>query len=82
MLEHHDKLLRVIQRYFTCEVNFSKVYMYHIKLCMQFIGKKALNLSYYFYRSLRKIVDKVQAKSNQVEPSLFHLSLIKLLVLE
>jgi hypothetical protein len=28
------------------------------------------------------MVDKVQAKSNQVEPSLFHFSLIKLLVLE
>jgi len=56
--------------------------MYHIKLLMHFTGKKALNLPYYLCRSLRKIVDKVQAKSKQVEPSLFHFSLIKLLVLE
>jgi hypothetical protein len=82
MLEHHDQLLRVIQRYFTCEGRFNKVYMYHIRLLMHFTGKKALNLPYYLCRILGKMVDKVQAKSKQVEPSLFHFSLIKLLVLE
>jgi hypothetical protein len=82
MLEHHDKLLRVIQRYFTCEGHFNMVYLYHIRLLMHFTGKKYLNIPYYLCRSLGKMVDKVQAKSKQVEPSLFHFSLIKLLVLE
>lgn len=73
MLEHHDKLLRVIPRYFTCEEHFNKVYMYHIRLLMHFTGKKTLNLPYCLSRSLGKTVDKVQAKSNQVEPCLFHI---------
>jgi hypothetical protein len=56
--------------------------MYHIIFLMQFTGKKSLNLPYYLSRSPGKMDDKVQAKSNQVEPSLFHFSLIKLLVLK
>jgi hypothetical protein len=58
------------------------VYLYHIRLLMHFTGKKALNIPYYLCRILGNMVDKVQAKSKQVEPSLFHFSLIKLLVLE
>jgi hypothetical protein len=49
---------------------------------MHFTGKKSLNIPYYLCIILGKMVDKVQEKSNQVEPSLFHFSLIKLLVLE
>jgi len=49
---------------------------------MHFTGIKFLNLPYYLCRSLGKIDDKLQAKSKQVEPSLFHFSLIKLLLLE
>ena len=82
MLEYHDQLLRVIQRYFTCEAKFNKVYLYDIRLLMHFTGKKALNLPYYLCRILGMMADKVQAKSKQVEPSLFHFSLIKLLVLK
>jgi hypothetical protein len=83
MLEHHDQLLRVIQRYFTCEGQFNKVYMYqYIRVLMHFTCKKNLNIPYYLCRRLGKMTDKVQAKYKQVEPNLFHFSLIKLLVLE
>jgi hypothetical protein len=82
ILAHHDKLLRVMQRYFTCEGSFNKVYMYHIRLLMHFTSKKSINLPYCLSRSLGKMVDKVQDKSNQFEPNVFNFSLIKLLVLE
>jgi hypothetical protein len=49
---------------------------------MHFIGKTPLNLPFYLYISLGKISDRVQAKANQVKTSLFHFSLVKLLVLE
>jgi hypothetical protein len=49
---------------------------------MHFTGKKPLNLPYYLFRSLGKMVDRVQVRRDQGEPSLFHFSLIKLLVLE
>jgi hypothetical protein len=82
LLEPFDKILRVIQRYFTYEGQFNKVYKYHIRLSMHFIGKKPLNLPYYLYRSLGKMEDMVHTKTKQIEVNLFHFSLIKLLVLE
>jgi hypothetical protein len=82
LLESFDHLLRIIQRYFTCEGWFNKVYKYHIRLLMHFTGKKPLNFPYYLYRSLGKMADRVQTRTKQIEVSLFHFSLIKLLVLE
>jgi len=82
MLDHFDKLLRVIQRFFTCEGRFNMVYQYHLILLMHFTSKQALNLPFYLYRSLGEMSDKVQARSKRVEHSLFHSCLIKLLVLE
>jgi hypothetical protein len=59
VLEHYEKLLRVIQRYFTCEGRFDMVYQYHIRLLIYFTGKRLMNLPYYLYRSLGKMADKV-----------------------
>jgi hypothetical protein len=64
------------------QVTNNMVYQYHIKFLMHFTGKKVLNLPFYLYISLGKMVDKVQAKSNQIKHSMFHFGLIKLLVLE
>jgi len=82
LLEPYRKLLKVIQRYFTCEGIFGRVYQYHFRLFMHFTGKSPLNLPFYLFRSISKMEDKVQGKNIQVEPNLFHLSLIKLLVVE
>jgi hypothetical protein len=82
LLEPYEKLLRVIQRYFTCEGRFDRVYQYHIRLLMHFTGKIPLNLPFYLYRSLGKMADKVQARVDQLKSSLFHFSLVKLLVVE
>jgi len=80
--DHYGKLLEVIQRYFTCQGRFNRVYHYHIRLLMHFIGKKAMSLPYYLFRSLCKMVDRVQIKGSQVEANVFHFSLTKLMVLK
>jgi hypothetical protein len=82
ILENHRILLRVIQRFFTCEGRFTKVYQYHIKLLMHFTSRKPLNLTYYLFKSLGNMDDRVQARKDLMEPNLFHFSLIKFLVLE
>lgn len=82
LLEHHSKLLQSIQRYFTCEGRFGRIYQYHFRLLMHFTGKSPLNLPFYLFKSLSKMADKVQGKQSQVEPGPFHFSLTKLLVLE
>lgn len=80
--EHHSKLLEVIQRYFTCEGRFSKFYQYHIRLLIHFARKEPLKIPYDLFRSLSKMVDGVQDKGSQIKPSLFHFSLIKMLVIK
>jgi hypothetical protein len=82
VLEPYEKLLRVIRKYFTCEGRFDKVYQYHIRLLMHFIGRSPLNLPFFLYRSLGKMADTVQARADQPKSSLFHFSLVKLLVVE
>jgi hypothetical protein len=82
LLESHSDLLRVIQRFFTCEGRFNRVYQYHIRILMHFTGKKPLNLPYYLFISLGRMDDRVQLRKEQGDASLFHFSLIKLLVLE
>ena len=82
MKENYAKLLMVIQNYFTCEGRFHMIYSYHLKLLLHFVGKRSLNLPFYLYTSLGKMLDKVQIKTEGSETSLFHHGLIKLLVLE
>jgi hypothetical protein len=62
LLEPYEKVLIVIQRYFTCEVRFDRVYEYHIRLLVHFMGKITLNLPFYLYRSLGKMANKVQSR--------------------
>jgi hypothetical protein len=82
MVEGFDKMLRVIQIYFTCEGKFNMIYQYHIILLLHFIGKDLMNLPFYLFRSIGKMVDMVQAKSKVVDTSVFHSGLIKMIVME
>jgi hypothetical protein len=59
LLEHFEKLLKIIRKYFTCEGIFDKVYPYHIRLLMHFTGKNPLNLPFFLCRSLTKMADSV-----------------------
>jgi len=82
MLEVFDKILKVIQRYFTCEGRFNMVYHYHIRMILQFPGKEVMHHPFYLFRSIGKMVDRVQDKSKKVDTSAFHSDLIKMLVME
>jgi hypothetical protein len=55
---------------------------YHIRLLLHFTRKKPLKLPFYLYRSLEKMADRVQARDDQLKSSLFHFSLVNLLVVE
>ena len=70
-----------IQRYFTYEGRYQKVYSYHFKLLLHFTGMISLDLSYFLFQSVAKMANKVQLKSQQCQTSLFHHGLIKLIVL-
>jgi hypothetical protein len=82
LIEQFDKILRIIQRYFTCEGRFNTLYQYHIRLLLHFTGKIEMNIPYYLLRSIGKMSDKIQSKSKDVDISIFHSGLIRMLVSE
>jgi hypothetical protein len=59
MLECFDKMLRVIQRYFTYEGRFNMVYQYHIILLLHFTRKESMNLPFYLFRTIGKMSDRI-----------------------
>jgi hypothetical protein len=82
LVEGFDKMLKIIQRYFTCEGRFNMIYQYHIRLFLHFTGKDSMNIPFYLLRSMGKMYDRVQAKSKAVDTSVFHSGLIRMLVME
>jgi hypothetical protein len=82
LIDQFDRMLKIIQRYFSCEGRFNTLYHYHIRLLFHFTGKAQMNIPYYLLRSIGKMVDRVQAKSKDVDSSLFHSGLIRMLVSE
>jgi len=62
-------------KYFTCEGRFSRLYKYHVT------GVKTLNLSYYLYKILAKMEEKVQHRQSDHQTNVFHHALIKIIVL-
>jgi hypothetical protein len=82
LVEGFDKMLKVIQIYFTCEGRFNMIYQYHIRLLLHFIGKYLMNIPFYLFRSMGKMVDRVQAKSKVMDTSVFHSGLIRMILVE
>jgi hypothetical protein len=46
LIEHFDRILKTIQRYFTCEGRFNTLYHYRIRLLLHFIGNIEMNVPY------------------------------------
>jgi hypothetical protein len=70
-------LLAVLKQFITCEGHYGLVFLYHVRLLMHFIGFH-LNMSFYLLRSLYKMSKRY--KKQNLDSSLFHHGLIKLLL--
>ena len=74
------KVLRVLQRYLTCEGIFQKVTLYLMRLLAHISGQKKMNLAYFLYQSLFKMSKKVQLNLDCPPHFVYHSGLIKILV--
>jgi hypothetical protein len=70
-------LLMILKKFVTCEGRYGFVFMFHLRLLMVFMGFE-LSLPHYLHRSLFKMAKKY--KKSQADTSLFHVGLIKILV--
>jgi hypothetical protein len=72
----HD-LLILVKQFVTCEGRYGLVFLYHLRLLMNFMGYP-LNMPFYFQRSLYKMAKRF--KREKADSSLFHHGLIRLIV--
>jgi hypothetical protein len=72
----HD-LLVIVKQFVTCEGRYGLVFLYHLRLLMNFMGYP-LNMPHYFLRSLYKMSKRF--KREKADSSLFHHGLIRLIV--
>jgi hypothetical protein len=70
-------LLEILRQFVTCKGLFGFVFLYHIRLLMNFIGFQ-LKMPYYLWRSLYKMAKRY--KRQHLNSSLFHHGLIKILL--
>jgi hypothetical protein len=61
LIEQFDRILKIIQRYFTCEGRLNTLYHYHIRFLLHFSGNIEMNVLYYLLISIGKMSDRVQA---------------------
>jgi hypothetical protein len=80
--EPFQKLLRVVRKYFTYEERFERIHSHHIILLMHFIGRIPLNIPFFLHQNIREMENNIQAEEDQLKRKLYHVSLIKLLVVE
>jgi len=72
----HD-LLMVVKQFVTCEGRYGLIFLYHLRLLMNFIGYP-LNMHFYFQRSLYKMSNRFKREKD--DSNLFHHGLIRLLI--
>jgi hypothetical protein len=72
----HD-LLVIVKQFVTCEGWYGLVFLYHLRLLMNFIGYP-LNMPHYLLRSLYNMSKRF--KHEKADSSLFHHGLIKLII--
>jgi hypothetical protein len=70
-------LLMIVKQFVTCEGRYGFVFLFHLHLLMVFMGFE-LSMPHYLHRSLFKMAKKY--KRSQADTSLFHVGLIKMLV--
>jgi hypothetical protein len=72
----HD-LLIMVKQFVTCEGQYGLVFLYHLRLLMNFMGYP-LNMPFYFLCSLYKMAKRLKCERD--DSILFHHGLIRLIV--
>jgi hypothetical protein len=75
--QHWHDLLMIIKQIVTCEGRYGFVFLFHLHLLKVFMGFE-LNVPHYLHRSLFKMAKRY--KRSQADTSLFHLGLIKMII--
>jgi len=73
-------MLLILQKFITCEGRFGFMYVYHIRLLMNFLENGTINLPFFLLNSLRRMATNIQKKIESIETTMYHHGLVKILV--
>ena len=66
-------------KFITCEGRFGTLYVYHTRLMIRFLDEE-INLPFFLLHSLKRMGSNVQKRVQFLETTLYHHSLIKILI--
>ncbi len=67
------------RQYFTCEGRYAMVHLYHMRFLAHIAGMKPLDLPFFLYKSLKKMVTEAKGPDGINPGSVFHQGLIRVL---
>lgn len=74
------ELVLIIQKFLTCDRGYSIAHLYHVRLLQHIKGEDRINLPYFLYRSLLKMIETVKHEHRPKAGQIYHQGLIKILV--
>jgi len=78
--EPWGELVMIIQKFLTCDRQYSIAHLYHVRLLQHIKGDGRINLPYFLYKSLVKMVETVKQENKPKATQVYHQGLIKILV--
>ena len=60
-------LMKLIIQYFSCEGRYARLFAYHIRLLMHFTRVRMMNIPYFIYRNIERMVIFVQKKTSPAQ---------------
>lgn len=78
--EPWGELVLVIQKFLICDRGYSVAHLYHVRLLQHMKGEDRINLPYFLFRSLLRIIETVRHEHRPKAGQIYHQRLIKILV--
>lgn len=78
--EPWGELVLVIQKFLTCDRGYSIAHLYHVRLLQHIKGEDRIDLPYFLYRSLLRMIETVKQEHMPKAGQIYHQGFIKILV--
>lgn len=78
--EEYRLIINALHRFVTCEGRCVVNFLYHLRLLLHFEGGPEIIFPYFLWMSLNKMARGIKSSSKNVQTSIYHHGLIKLLV--
>lgn len=75
-----EETIKLVKIFLTCERRYIVVFLYYLKFLFHFAGMRTLNMPYFILKSLTKMAVRTQTHQEELEYTLYHQAIVKVLV--